>query len=195
MQVVEREVTEVGSPRRDQVLLLGRQRERVVPQLAQAGDALPEPGRRAAQDLVREGAVIVGADQKAQCAGAIELIAGEAPRLSLVFAPEPSPEVREVGPVGKQQPGAKPDGLVPRAPSAGERRQSGARPFARPDGDNPPFSSPKPLVFCAEQSNLPSSTRTSTRSTSTREDEDAHDYDYDGSGVGGGGGGGGGDTS
>ena len=77
-QLVERQVPEVGAPRRDQVLLLGRQHQhRVVAEVAQVGDGVAEPPARGAEDRARQRRHVVGAHEVAQRSRAGELPRGQ----------------------------------------------------------------------------------------------------------------------
>ena len=69
----KREVAEVGASGRDQVLLLGRQREDgLFAELAQVGDAAAEAVRCGFEHGGGEGAAVVGGDEVAERSGAFE---------------------------------------------------------------------------------------------------------------------------
>jgi hypothetical protein len=149
-QVVEAELAEVGAPRRDQVLLFGRQTEQLIAwQIAQAAQRRCAPPRRSLEHRRGQRARALRADEKTQLPAALELaIADRVAGVARRFGLQACPEVLQVSERRQQQPGPIAD-LLPHQPELGRCAPPHAGASARfgPDRDDARRRVPAPEPF------------------------------------------------
>ncbi len=144
VQLVEREVAEVGATRRDEVLLLGRQHQRRRrAKVAQVTDTPPRPTRRGREHGRRQRLARISAHQVAQRPGPVEFAARHAGSRSARWTTNPARQRRS-------RPAAT-AGTDPLRGRARRCREDGARRTpahrARPTPRRCPVSDPIPTAI------------------------------------------------